>query len=378
MSAAGIASAVGLADVEALARGAVEPSAFDYCSGGAEDELALEDNVAAFRRRRLWPKVLAGTGRVDLTVSVLGRELPFPVLLAPVGLQELFHRSGEEASARAAAGLGTVFCVSMFTSRPIERLTAAGAGPRWAQVYLVDDRGVVASTIARAAAAGAEAIVVTVDYPVVGKRERGLRGGYERFDACRPALLDDPAFGELLTARTTPDDPLALLAALFPNPRASWADLDRVRSLTDLPLVVKGVLRPSDAVRAVEAGADAVVVSNHGGRQLDRAPASVDALSPVVEAVDGRAEVLLDSGVRRGADVAVALALGARAVLVGRPMLWGLAAGGEAGVRRSLEILRDELATTLALVGCGAARELDRSFLWRPGGVEDAAVAELR
>jgi 4-hydroxymandelate oxidase len=358
------ADALTIAELAGAARARVDPAVFDYCSGGAEDELAVTGNTAAFREFRLSPRVLSGSGPPALEASLLGAPVAFPVLVAPVGLQRMYDPAGEVVTARVAARHGTVFCLSMLSSRTIEDVAeAASSSRRWFQVYLVRDRALVERLVGRAQEAGFDAVMVTVDYPAVGKRERDPAYGAARFEAFPPSLLDDLA----LLAEPGDGKPGALerLHSIFPNPFASWDDLEWLASILEVPLVVKGVLRPEDARRAADAGAAAVVVSNHGGRQLDRAPASIDALAAVVDEVGDDVEVYLDSGVRRGSDVAVALALGASAVLVGRPVMWGLAAAGEAGANRALGILRDELTTTLALLGAASPAELDRSFLHR-------------
>jgi len=357
------ADALTIAELADAARASVDPAVFDYCSGGAEDELAVTANTAAFQRFRLLPRVLSGSGPPALETTVLEAPVAFPVLVAPVGLQRMYHPAGEVVTARAATDYDTVFCLSMFSSRTIEDVAeAAPTGRRWFQVYLVRDRTLVERLVGRAQDAGFEAVMATVDYPAVGKRERDPAYGAARFKAFPPSLLGDP--GLLAEPGDGTAGALRRLDSIFPNPFASWDDLEWLASILEVPLVVKGILRPDDARRAADAGAAALVVSNHGGRQLDRAPASIEAVAAVVDEVGDDVDVYLDSGVRRGSDVAVALALGASAVLVGRPVMWGLAAG-EAGVDRALEILRDELATTLALLGAASPAELDRSFLHR-------------
>jgi 4-hydroxymandelate oxidase len=360
----GLRDALTIADLESLARQRMDPAAYDYCAGGSGAEATLAENLAAFARRRLRPRALVGVAKPALATTVLGRRLELPIGVAPVSLQRLAHAEGEVASARAAADLAALFCLSTFASRSMEEV-AAGAGPgvRWLQLYLLRDRGVTASLLDRASAAGYDAVCVTVDVPVAGRRHRDLRNGFRRFMAGQPALLRDLA----PQANGDREAALARLDAIFPNPRATWADFEWVCSRTSLPVLAKGVLRRDDARLALGSGARGVVVSNHGGRQLDRAVPSIDALAEVVQAVAGEAEVLLDSGVRSGADVLVALALGARAVLVGRPVVWGLAAdragSGVAGARRALELLRDGLAEAMVLAGAGSVDALDPSFV---------------
>jgi isopentenyl diphosphate isomerase/L-lactate dehydrogenase-like FMN-dependent dehydrogenase len=275
---------------------------------------------------------------------VLGGDLEMPILVAPVAFQRLAHPDGEAGMARAAEALGTAICVSSLTStRPAEVAAAAPGVRRWMQVYLFRDRAVTQAMIEEAVDSGYEALLLTVDAPYAGRRERDLRSGFQV-----PAEIRAPAIEAAVGHRSlTPAEVLALVDA-----SVTWADLELLCSDLKLPILVKGLITGEDAALAVEHGAAGVVVSNHGGRQLDNAPATIDALPEVVEAVDGRIPVLLDGGIRRGTDVAVAMAIGAEAVLVGRPALWGLAFDGEAGARRALEMLAEELRLALALIGC--------------------------
>jgi isopentenyl diphosphate isomerase/L-lactate dehydrogenase-like FMN-dependent dehydrogenase len=288
--------------------------------------------------------VLVDVSEVSTRATVLGAEVELPVLVAPVAFQLLAHPGGEAGMARAAAAGGTVMCVSSLTStRPAEVAEAAPAGRRWMQVYLFRDRGVTRAMIEEAAEAGYEALLLTVDAPYAGRRERDLRTGFQV-----PAEIRAPAIEGAVGHRSlTTAEVFALV-----DPSITWADLERLCGDYDMPILVKGLITGEDAALAVEHGAAGVVVSNHGGRQLDNAPATIDALPEVVDAVAGRIPVLLDGGVRRGTDVAVALGIGAQAVLVGRPFLWGLAIDGEAGARRVLEMFADELRLALALLGC--------------------------
>jgi isopentenyl diphosphate isomerase/L-lactate dehydrogenase-like FMN-dependent dehydrogenase len=287
--------------------------------------------------------VLVDVSEVSTRATVLGTELEMPILVAPVAFQLLAHRDGEAGMARAAAAAGTVLCLSSLTStRPAEVAEAAPEGKRWMQVYLFRDRGVTHALVEEAAESGYEALLLTVDAPYAGRRERDLRTGFQV-----PAEVKAPAIEGAVGHRSlTTAEVFALV-----DPSITWEDLEQLCGEFDLPILVKGLITGEDAALAVEHGAAGVVVSNHGGRQLDNAPATIDALPEVVEAVDGRIPVLLDGGVRRGTDVAVALAIGAEAVLVGRPALWGLAVDGEAGARLALEILADELRLALALLG---------------------------
>jgi 4-hydroxymandelate oxidase len=349
-------------EFEELARERMDRVAFDYYAGGAGSEWTLAENDRAFDRWVLRPRVLVDVSRVDLATTVLGERLPFPIGLAPTAFHKLAHPDGELATARAAAGLGALLVLSTVSTVRLEDVAAAG-GPRWFQLYVFRDRRVTEHLVRRAEAAGYTALVVTVDVPLVGRRYRDERNAFRL-----PPGITLANFADL----GLPDASGSALFAFFleqGDPSLSWRDLEWLRSLTSMRLVVKGVLTAEDARLAVEAGVDGVVVSNHGGRQLDGVPASLDALPEVAEAVDGRAEVLVDGGIRRGTDVVKALALGARAVLIGRPTLWGLAVEGEAGVAAVLSMLREELAQALALCGRASVGAVDRSAVApAPGG----------
>jgi isopentenyl diphosphate isomerase/L-lactate dehydrogenase-like FMN-dependent dehydrogenase len=301
--------------------------------------------------------VLCDVSRVSTATTVLGTQIELPVVVAPVAYQELYDPEGECATARGSAAAGTGMAVSTFTCRTHEEIAAAAPGlMQWCQLYVFQDRGVTREHLAGAAAAGCHAVVLTVDTPRLAQRERDVRVGFEI-----PAALPLPYARATIGAEAqNPADQFALLDA-----SVSWRDLDWIASEGRLPVVLKGVVTAEDATLAVEHGAAAVVVSNHGGRQLDGVPATLDSLPEVAETVDGRAEVYLDGGIRRGTDVAKALALGARAVLAGRAPIYGLAAAGEDGVRRVLELLREELAMTLALLGCSSPEELTSSHVRR-------------
>ncbi|HEX2088881.1 MAG TPA: alpha-hydroxy acid oxidase [Actinomycetota bacterium] len=342
--------------LEEAARQRLPQMVFDYYAGGAGDEWTLRENRRAFDRWVLRPRFLVDVSSPDLRTTVLGQEVPFPILIAPTALQRLAHPDGELATARAAASVGALMVVSTIASVRLEDIARTGVH-RWFQLYIHKDRDLTAELVKRADAAGYAAIVVTVDTPFLGRRMRDERNRF--------AL--PPGIGLAnLAGVPLPTDPGSSLFRYFASqldPALTWEDIAWVRSLSPLPVVVKGVLTPEDAVLSVEAGVDALIVSNHGGRQLDGVLASIDALPSVAEAVDGRVEVLMDSGVRRGTDVLKALGLGARAVLVGRPLLWGLATGGEEGVRRVLDSMRDDLALSLALAGRSSVEGIDRSLV---------------
>ncbi len=301
--------------------------------------------------------MLVDVSEISARCTILETELEMPILVAPVAFQQLAHRDGEAGMARAAAAAGTVICLSSLTStRPAEVAAAAPEGKRWMQVYLFRDRGVTRAMVEEAAEAGYGALLLTVDAPYVGRRERDLRTGFQV-----PAEIRAPAIEAAVGHRSlTTAEVFGLI-----DPSITWDDLDRLCAEFDLPVLVKGLITGEDAALAVEHGAAGVVVSNHGGRQLDSAPATIDALPEVVEAVAGRIPVLIDGGIRRGTDVAVALGLGAEAVLVGRPALWGLAWDGEAGARRALELLAEELRLALALLGAPEPSALSAEHVQR-------------
>lgn len=354
---------INLHEFQEAARARLPAMVYDYYAGGAMDEVTLGENRAAYARRALHYRVLAGVERVDLGTDVLGAAVSMPVLVAPTAFHKLAHPDGELASLRAAARAGTVFILSSLSNTSLEdagREAARVGVPFWFQLYIYKDRAVTEALVRRAEAAGAQAIVLTVDAVVWGTREADTRNSFR---------LPDGLYVENLTVagkQAFPPGPGSGLKAYVTehfDPAIGWNDLDWLCSVTRLPVVVKGVCRADDARRCVDHGARAVVVSNHGGRQLDTSPATLDVLGGVAAALGSRAELYVDGGVRRGTDVVKALALGARAVLLGRPVLWGLAAGGEQGVGDVLELLRRELVDAVALCGYRAARELDASVL---------------
>jgi isopentenyl diphosphate isomerase/L-lactate dehydrogenase-like FMN-dependent dehydrogenase len=347
-------------DYERLAEARLEPGAFGYVAGGANDEWTLRENRAAFERWVLRPRMLVDISQVATAATVLGTECSMPLFVAPTAFQRTVHPEGEIAMARAAAAAGTVMCLSTFATATIEDVAEAAPGaPRWFQLYWSSDRGFVRDVVERAEAAGFGAIMVTVDLPRLGRRERDLLTGF-----VVPEELPVPAFLALADAAraVSPED-----ISWAVDDTLTWRDLEWLRSVSSLPVLVKGLLTAEDAVLAAEAGADGVVVSNHGGRQLDGVAASLDALPEVVEAAGDRLVVLMDGGIRRGADVVKALALGAQAVLVGRPPLWGLGAAGADGAHRVLDLLRAELELALALCGCTSPAQVTRSHVGRVG-----------
>lgn len=335
---------VNVMEYEALAKERLPAEVFDFITGGAGDELTVRENRAAFERVTLRPRVLVDVSRVDTSTEVLGQRVAMPVLVAPMGTQRLAHPEGEIATARAAAAAGTVFVIGTTASCTFEEVAEAG-GQRWLQFYLFS-RDIAQRLIERAEASGYSAVCLTVDSPQLGRRERDLRNSMRIPAEAMPGNLqrdDFPASGH--------------------NPAVTWEDIDWLRSLTSLPMLLKGIVTAEDARIAVEHGVEGIVVSNHGGRQLDGCIATLDALPEVVDAVAGRAEVLVDGGVRRGTDVLKAIALGAQAVLVGRPIMWGLAADGEDGARRVLKLLHRELENAMALCGRTCIVQIDRSLV---------------
>lgn len=348
---------VNVREYEPLAQDAIEPGAWGYIAGGAGDEISLRENDRAYDRLRLWPRVLVDVTEVDTSTKILGRRIAVPILLAPTAFQTLAHSEGECATARAAAAAETVSVVSTMSSFRLEVIAQAAPGGRWFQLYAYRDRDVTEGFVRRAEAAGFEALCLTVDLPRPGRRERDHRSGFQLPDHARPANFEGIVDNE--ASRQAAD---VYVAGLI-DPSLTWEIVPWLRSVTSLPIVLKGILRPDDARRAIDSGAEGIVVSNHGARQLDTVPATIDALPAIVDAVGSDALVLADGGIRRGTDVLKALALGADAVLIGRPYVWGLAVDGAAGVERVLALLRNELALAMALCGCVDLAAVDRGLV---------------
>ena len=380
-----IARAVNVEDLRRLARRRLPRVVFDYIDGGADGELTLRANCRAFEDVLFRPRSAVAVPSCDTRVRVLGLDVAVPFLLAPVGSSRLFWPMGEAAAARAAGEAGTAYILSTLSGTPLEQVKAASRGPCWYQVYLCGGRDVAMAAIARAGAVGFSALVVTIDTPVAGLRERDARNGTKELLTWHPLqmlpwlpqllvrprwLVDVMRDGGLMKFPNIvlPDGPMgyADVGAALESSAVCWADLKWIREAWSGPIVIKGVHTADDARRAIDAGAQAIVVSNHGGRQLDGVAATLRVLPEVVSAVRGQTEVLLDGGIRRGSDVVKALCLGARAVLVGRAYAYGLGAGGEAGVARALTLLRADVVRTLKLLGCASVGELDRSYVTVP------------
>jgi isopentenyl diphosphate isomerase/L-lactate dehydrogenase-like FMN-dependent dehydrogenase len=347
---------INVADFEQAAAGLLEAGPLGYFAGGAGDERTLRRNVEAFAEWELVPRVLVDVAEVDPSVELFGSRISMPLVVAPVAFQRLAHEDGEEGLARAAGAVGTAMCLStVATATPASVAAAAPETTRWFQLYCFRDRAVTEALLAEAVESGYEAIALTVDAPFAGRRERDLRSGFT-------VDVDVPA----VQAAIGSDRPVSVAEVFgLVDATLDWDALAALCEGCELPILLKGLVAPADAELAIEAGAGGIVVSNHGGRQLDGVPASVDALPAVAEVVAGRVPLLMDGGVRRGTDVLVALALGADAVQVGRPPLWGLAVDGEAGARKVLELLYDEIKLALALLGCRAAADVTRAHVQR-------------
>jgi isopentenyl diphosphate isomerase/L-lactate dehydrogenase-like FMN-dependent dehydrogenase len=355
-------------ELEQQARSVLPPPAYVYVAGGAGAEDTVRANLEAFRRWSIVPRMLRDVSCRDLGIELLGRRLPAPVLLAPIGVQGMLHADAELAVARAARSLGVPMVLSSVSSTPMETVAETmGDSQRWFQLYWPNDPALAASFVGRAERAGYSAIVVTLDTYLLGWRDRDLQMAWLPFAHGKGIAnyLTDPAFRAALPEPSERDLAAAVrhFLAVVSNPALTWADLAWLREQTRLPILVKGVLHPDDARRAVDCGVAGVIVSNHGGRQVDGAVASLDALPAIVDAVDGRTAVLFDGGIRRGADVFKAMALGARAVLLGRPYCYGLAVGGETGVREVLRNLLADTELTMGLAGCASFAEAGRDNL---------------
>jgi 4-hydroxymandelate oxidase len=354
-----------LFEYERCAAQQLSTMAWDYYASGAWDEITLKDNRAAFERFRLRPRVLVDVSDRTMNITVLGQPLTLPILIAPMAFQCLAHPDGELATAKAAAQMGTVMVLSTLSTKSLEAVAtvsqaSAGAPNPWFQLYVHRDRGLTKALVERAYAAGFAALCLTVDAPVLGQRERDRRNHFVLPSGMELANL--AALTELEIPHRNRESGLFAYFLEQINPSLTWKDLEWLQSLSPLPLVVKGILRDDDARRAVEYGAKGIIVSNHGGRQLDGAISTLDALAEIVPTVDGQVEVLVDGGIRRGTDILKALAIGARAVLIGRPVLWGLTVAGCNGVQHVLKLLQREFDLAMALSGCAKLQDIDSSL----------------
>ena len=340
-----------LPEFEERARRCMTPMAYEYVASGAADEHTVRWNRDAFDRIRLRPRVLRDVAAVDLRTTLFGREHAFPILLAPTAYHRVLHPDGELATARGAAAAGITWVVSVGTTTPLQEIAAAAAAPLWFQLYFQSDRGFTRDLVQQVEASGCEVLCLTVDTPIIGPRNRQARAGFTL-----PADVSTPHLYDIGQRKQAVMDPRRV--------SATWQDVEWLRGFTTLPLVLKGILDGEDASRAVQAGAAGIIVSNHGGRNLDTAVAAIDALPEVVDRVGGRVPVLVDGGIRRGTDVIKSLALGAAAVLIGRPYCYGLSVAGSEGVRRVVEILRAELEAAMMLMGLARLSEIERSVLY--------------
>jgi len=351
-----------IADFVRDAAAILDGNALGYYRSGADRELTLADNENAFDRIRILPRVLRGVGRRDMATTVLGEPVSMPVIAAPMAMQRMASADGELDTARACRGADTIMVLSTISNTGVEHVVPERSGPVWFQLYVYRDRAVTENIIRRAESSGCRALVLTVDAPLIGQREADVRGRFRmpgHLDLPHVLNPDQPMSREA----DSPQSALNAYASDHLDQDLDWDIIDWIRERTSMPIVLKGIMHPDDAVTAAERGVDGIVVANHGGRQLDTVPAGIDALPAVVDAVAGRVEVLMDGGVRRGTDVLKALAFGARAVLVGRPLLWGLTVDGSAGAEQVLEILRTELDRAMALAGCPDLASIDRTII---------------
>jgi 4-hydroxymandelate oxidase len=352
---------INLNDIERKAAEQISHNAHEYYVGGGADEITIAENKRAFQEIALLPRVLRDVSQRSLTASLLGQTFAMPIGIAPTAMQRLAHADGELATARAAAAMNVPMILSTTSTIALEDVASVKGAPLWFQIYVYKDREATREMAARAAASGYKALVLTVDTPYLGKREREIRVGFHL-----PPNLELPNFRAIGATSVDVVKQGSGLAQHFMDnidPALTWKDVEWLRTVSGLPVVVKGILRSDDATMAAEHGAAGIIVSNHGGRQVDTALATIRALPAIAEAVENRLDIMLDGGVRRGTDVLKALALGAKAVFLGRPILWGLGYDGEQGVTRVLEILRDEFDLTMALCGCRSVAEITRDLL---------------
>ncbi|XP_075781827.1 2-Hydroxyacid oxidase 1 isoform X1 [Pelodiscus sinensis] len=359
-----------VSDFEQCAERVLPKAVYDYYRSGADNQQTLADNVAAFSRWRLYPRMLRDVSVVDLSTSIFGQKISMPICVGATAMQRMAHVDGETATARACRSVGTGMMLSSWATSTIEEVAqAAPDGLHWLQLYIYKDREVTRSLVQRAERAGYKGIFVTVDTPFLGKRFDDVRNRFQlpphlrmkNFDTNDLAFSSEKGYGE--------NSGLAVYVAQAIDPSIKWEDIQWLRRLTSLPIVAKGILRADDAREAVKSGVNGILVSNHGARQLDGVPATIDVLPEIVEAVEGKVEVFLDGGVRKGTDVLKALALGARAVFIGRPIIWGLVYQGEEGAKEVLQMLKEEFQLAMALSGCRSVKEIDRTLVQRTSAV---------
>lgn len=349
-----------ISDFESLAKEKLTQMAYDYYSSGANSEVTLKENCDAYQRIFLKYRVLIDVSKRDLSTEVLGNKISMPVMIAPTAFHRMAHDEGEVAVARAAGAADTIMILSTLSNSEVEQVVKASAKPVWFQLYVFKDREITRDLIKRAEAAGCKALVLTVDAPLLGTRERDVRNRFDLPEGITVKNLET-VFKEKLPKKD--DSGIASYVAAYLDASLNWKDIEWLRSITKLPLLIKGIACKEDAILSVDHGADGIVVSNHGGRQLDTCRATIDVLPEVADAVHGKIEILIDGGVRRGTDVIKAIALGAKAVLIGRPVIWGLALNGENGVKAVLEIFRKELDLAMALCGCDSVKKISKDLI---------------
>lgn len=341
---------INLIELEALAEKKLTKSAFDYYASGSDDEITLRQNRTSFEEISIYYHVLAGVASPKTETKVLGFPIPFPLILAPTAFQKMACPEGELATAKAASRAGTIMTLSTLSNTDVEEVALATNQPLFFQLYVYKDREATTGLVRRAEAAGCKALVLTVDAPLFGRREKDIRNRFTLPEGLYIKNLLSKGYGEIY--KQSAESGLAAYFAMLSDAELSWKDISWLRSITKLPLVIKGIVRSDDALRARDCGANAIVVSNHGGRQLDTSPATIDALPAIAKALNGSLEIWMDGGVRRGTDIIKALALGATAVQIGRPILWGLALGGEDGAYSVIEALKREFELAMILAGC--------------------------
>jgi len=351
---------INISEFELLAKEKLPQHAYDYFSSGANDEITLKENCEAYKRIYLKYRVLVDVSKRDLVTEVLGQKISMPVMIAPTAYQKMAHVNGELAVAMAAGEAGTIMILSTLSNYDVEEVVKSSNGNIWFQLYVFKDREVTEDLIKRVEAAGCKAIVLTVDAPVLGKRDRDLRNNVKLPDEFSLKNLE-PLFKEKYSEKNASG--IAGHFANYLDPSLSWKDIEWLKSITKLPILIKGISCKEDALLAIQYGAAGIIVSNHGGRQLDTCRATINVLSEIVDTVGCKTEIFIDGGIRRGSDVLKAIALGAKAVLIGRPVLWGLAVDGENGVRSVLEIIRNELDTSMALCGCDSVKKISKDLI---------------